>query len=201
MKYVILLIHLGWYVTLLAQSSPKTITTVVLINGDPVLVDLTEKGDITAIYQSIPEYFTTPKSHESIVAQASAVKPTSRGTLTAYSKETEPTPSYTVENTQPITAGADQYIGFSPIRALLLDNAVIQIRKISRSLRSGEISQVAITSYHNEDFRSKALSRNRADAIKDLLIAFGASASSISISSTPRGPDAKIDYVRLTFYQ
>ena len=183
--------------TCLAQDEP--FKAIVLINGVAYLVDVTPKGDITTTYQKVENYFQSQESHASIMRRMlKDPQPQGEG-IAFYDKEVEPVPSFTDENKRPIDVGNDQFIGFSPGRALLLKIAVDQIRKIGNSYRNKDISSISITSFYNDNYRSRSLARNRAKAINDLLIAFGVSQNQIFTNSILGGPDAKVDFVNIGF--
>lgn len=54
----------------LNASSAKSQTTIVLINGNAVLVELGSKGEIFKEYINVPDYFTSYRSHESLVERS-----------------------------------------------------------------------------------------------------------------------------------
>ncbi|MEL6122893.1 MAG: hypothetical protein AAFR14_04165 [Bacteroidota bacterium] len=178
----------------------ETKKAIVLINGTAYLVDVNESGNIINTYQRIENYFSTSESHESLLARLSDGAVSDDGSkIVFYEKEVEPIPSYTIENKQPVETGTAQYLGFSPKRALLQTEAVQQIRKISESYQAGTISSIMIESYHRDDYRSRALARNRAAAIRDLLSAFGTDVSIISTMTPYALPDTKYDFVKVSF--
>jgi Outer membrane protein and related peptidoglycan-associated (lipo)proteins len=197
LSLLLLLISLGpiW------SQEVNPIRTIVLINGRPTLVDVTPKGNITAIFQGVTDYFTSSASHETLVAKASSIKEPSRGSLLAYEAETDPTPTYESDNSRSVLVGATQYIGFSPRRALLLDNAVIQIRNIAKSYKENDIGSIVMLSFHQGEYRSRALARNRAKAIKDLLGAYGMPAHLIKAEQARADGQTKTEYVQMTFYK
>ncbi len=179
----------------------ETIKAIVLINGTAYLVDVTPKGDITTTYQKIENYFQTAESHSSIMTRLSKAERSESGSIVFYEQQSEPVPSFSEENKKPVDVGNDQYIGFSPDRAILLKTAVDQIRRMADGYRTGTISKIAVTSYFLNNYRSKSLARNRAKAINDLLIAFGVPQSQISIATLPGNLNAKIDFVNIGFGQ
>ena len=185
-------------IQVLGQVEP--VRAVVLINGDAFLVDVKQNGDIVKMYTEVEDYFTSSESHNSIVSRLSGSQPKEVATpIVFYEKEEEPVVSFTAENADPIAIGNQHYLGFTPGRALLLKKAVDQIRNISKAYRAGTISTIAITSYSAGTYRSRSLSRNRANAIRDLLGAFGVNKSIVSTSSVEGDASTKIDFVRLTF--
>lgn len=192
---VIFILFLG--LTAVAQEASKK--AVVLINGTPYLVDITPDGNITNTYQRINDYFSTPESDASIVSRLSKTAVPTNSKIVFFEKEEEPIPSFSEENKAPILTGAEQYIGFSPDRALLQKAGVDQIRKIADGYRTSTINSINVISYHIGNYRSKSLARNRADAIKDLLNAFGVSNSKISTQTVQGGADTKVDFVHVTF--
>lgn len=180
------------------QSDP--FKAIVLINGEAYLVDITEKGTITATYQKITNYFQTSESHSSILSRLTeAPRAEGGGRIVFYEKEVEPPIPFEIENELPIINGNAQYIGFSPLRALLKKEAVDQIRNIARQYQSGVIQTIRITSQHRDSYQSRALARNRAQAIHDLLEAFGVT-TSIIVQDIPYAfPGEKTDFVKISF--
>ncbi len=176
------------------------IKAIVLINGEAYLVDVTAKGNIITTYQKIENYFRTNESHNSLLTRLSngAVSDDAK-TIVFYEKETEPIKSYSIENNTPIITGNAQYIGFSPRRAILKDAAVNQVRKIAKGYEQGIILNIQVTSYHKDSYVSRALARNRAKAITDLLHAFGVPKSIIKSASPYGGKETKDNFVNVSF--
>lgn len=48
----------------------ESLNTIILINGDAVLVKIDQKGEILKKYINVPEYFSSGRSHESLVQRA-----------------------------------------------------------------------------------------------------------------------------------
>ncbi len=182
---------------LMGFRSNQPFKAIVLINGDAYLVDLEEDGTIAAMYQKIENYFTTRESHGSILARLTRGERSSSGSIVFYEKEIEPEVSFSNENKLPIRSGNSQYIGFSPFRALLQTEAVNQIRRIAKEYGRGKISGIHIYSYHNDTYRARALARNRSQAIKDLLSAFGVPGHIIGQEITIVQSGGKTDFVRI----
>ncbi|MFT4566995.1 MAG: hypothetical protein ACI9FN_001957 [Saprospiraceae bacterium] len=180
------------------QSDP--FKAIVLINGEAFLVDLTEKGAITATYQKVNNYFRSSESHGTILARLSKGTLSESGkSIVFYEEEIEPVVPFTTENEAVVAPGSAQYVGFSPRRALLQKDAVDQIRKISSQFRQGVIQNITITSHQRDTYESRSLARNRAKAIHDLLGAFGVSTSIIDSSTPFAQPGSKTDFVRISF--
>ncbi len=198
MKVVIQIFSI-FFLTYVADAQEVSKKAVVLINSTPYLVDVTPNGDITATYQRINNYFATAESDAILVSRLSKIAEPTDIKIAFFEKEAEPIPSFTEENKVPISISAEQYIGFSPDRALLQKTGVDQIRKIADSYRSKTINKISVTSYHIDNYRSRSLARNRAKAIKDLLSAFGVSKSQISTESVQGASNTKVDFVHLTF--
>lgn len=51
-------------------SEAESLNTIILINGEAVLVKIDQKGEILKKYINVPEYFTSSRSHESLVQRA-----------------------------------------------------------------------------------------------------------------------------------
>jgi len=173
---------------------------IVLINGVAYLVDVTPKGSIIATYQKIDNYFNTSESHNSLLTRLSkgSISEDSKS-IVFYEKEAEPVKSFASENNAPILTGNSHYIGFSPSRAILKKTAVDQIRKIAKSYEHGNLTNILIQSYHQDSYKSRSLARNRANAISDLLKAFGVPQHVVTKETPYGGPNTKADYVGINF--
>lgn len=183
----------------MVKSQDSTIRTIVLINGEPFLVDVLPNGDITAQYQKVDNYFSSSESHDNILARETKKDSQPSSSLVFFENEEEPVVPFTEENLAPILPGNEQYIGFSPGKAILQKAAVDQIRKISKEQRGGLFRLIGIRSYNRNNFRSRALSRNRAKAIKDLLIAFGVPENQIASQTLEGTSETKVDFVQVSF--
>lgn len=176
------------------------VKAIVLINGEAYLVDITPKGNITATYQKINNYFSSNESHNALLTRLSkGSREEGSNSIVFYEKESEPIVPFTIENKQPVSPGNAQYIGFSPRRALLKTDAVNQIRVIAKQYKEGIIQRVHITSNHRDTYESRALARNRAQAIGDLLTAFGLPPSIIEKDNPFAGPGSNTDFVQINF--
>jgi len=181
------------------QAQAQQIRTVVLINGVPYMADVSSNGDILQRYQKIDDYFTAPESHTSIVSRLSKTSEVTGPSIVLFEKQEEPTPSYTEENKAPILEGTSQYLGFSPQKAILTKTAVDQIRKIAEEYQAGLIGKIEILSYHHDNYRSRAIARNRARGIKELLVAFGTPYPNVDFDIRDASAGTKLDFVRVTF--
>jgi len=108
-------------------------------------------------------------------------------------------PSFDEENKAPILTGQTQYLGFSPDKAILTATAVDQIRKISDQHQAGQIDDIFIVSYHLDSYRSRAIARNRARGIKELLGAFGTPRAQVDFEIRDASIGTKIDFVQVSF--
>jgi len=182
-----------------AISQSESRKSIALINGVAHLVDVAPNGDLLEIYQSIDNYFTSPESHQQILKKlVSNAVPQGRS-IVLFEEEEEFQPSFTKENKEPVKVGNEQYVAFSPDKAILQKAAVDQIRKIARDYKAGGVNNITINSFAKDSYRSRALSRNRAKAIQDLLVAFGVSKRYVSSKSVPGDKETKIDYVQVLF--
>jgi outer membrane protein OmpA-like peptidoglycan-associated protein len=185
----------------LTTSYPQTPTTekaIVLINGEVYLVDLSENGDIITTYQKIENYFSSTESHKRIITRLTGGALSETGDkIVFYEKEVEPQPSYSSQNSLPINQAMARYIGFSPNKAILNKKAVDQIREIADAYKNGTIKDITITLLEAASYRERALSRNRADAIKGLLKAFGVADNYIFMDNGPIDQNTKIDFVKV----
>ncbi|GEM_PF-1774374 len=70
------LLGLGLLVSILTLSSftisDDISTTIVVIDGKALLVDVDESGDVITTYMEVPEYLNTTKGHEDMVSEARA---------------------------------------------------------------------------------------------------------------------------------
>lgn len=180
-----------------AQSVTKR--AIVLINGKAHLVDMEDNGNIITIYQVLENYFTSSQSANALLNKANQSATKTGEGIVFFEREEEPQPTYIEQNSQPVVYGNEQYIGFSPERAILIKSAVQQIRNIADSFQEGQISHIKITSYHRDTYRSRSLARNRAFAIQDLLIAFGVPPEEIDATHDNIDSAGNQDYVRLAF--
>lgn len=203
-KYLlhILLFTASWLFSITnCAAQDDSIKAIVLINGRAHLVDVMPNGDITTVYQEITNYFASSESHTSIMRRLIPGARSESGNIVFYEKEAEPIPSFTEENRRPVEIGNEQYIGFSPGKALLLKPAVDQIRKIANAYKASDIKTISIASFYRDNYRSRSLARNRAQAITDLLVAFGVRKTVISSNQFEALQDTKVDFVQLSFGQ
>lgn len=198
MKTLLMLLVFGLSTTSVWSQS-STVRTVVLIDGIPYLADISTSGDILQQYQRIDDYFTTRESHNSIVSKLSERPEPTGESIVLFEKEKDPQPSFTQENKAPILTGESQYLGFSPDKAILTKSAVDQIRKIADQHPDGQIDNIFIVSYHIDSYRSRAIARNRARGIQELLVAFGAPRSQIDYEIRDASVGTKVDFVQVSF--
>ncbi len=201
MKLLILLsvLVVGIGSSIYANNDPKTKKAIVLINGEAYLVELSPQGDIKATYQKISNYFNSSESHFSIIKRLSQNESLPSSEIAFYQAESEPAVPYTAENLSTLSSEAQRYIGFSPWKAVLNFNAVNQLREIAAANKNGVLNTVLVDAYHINSYRSKTLARNRALAIKSLLVAFGVSEDHIITDIIQISPESKVDFVRITF--
>lgn len=181
------------------NSQSESSKSIALINGVAHLVEVAPNGDLLEIYQSIDDYFTSPESHQEILRKLSPGAVSQGKSIILFEDEQEFIPSFTKENKEPVKVGNEQYVAFSPDKAILQKPAVDQIRKIARNFKAGGVKNITINSFAKDSYRSRALSRNRAKAIQDLLVAFGVSNKIINSNSVPGGIGTKIDFVQILF--
>ncbi len=193
----IIILLLGLCINISAQDQP--IRTVVLIDGVPFLTDISTNGDILQKYQRIDDYFSTRESHNSLVSRLSERPEPAGESIVLFDKEVEPQPSFTEENKAPILTGENQYLGFSPDKAILTKNAVDQIRQIADQYQNGQINDIFVVSYHLDTYRTRAIARNRAKGIKELLSSFGMPRGKIDFEIRDASVGTKIDFVQVSF--
>jgi len=172
-----LLILLSLVTCVICASAQSSVRTVVLINGEPYLAEVSTNGDILQRYQKVDNYFSTKESHGSIVSRLSKQAQPTGEPIVLFEKEAEPVPSYTEENKAPILTGESQYIGFSPDKAILTKSAVD----------------------HVDSYRSRSLARNRARGIKELLGAFGTTRNKVNFEIRDASFGTKVDFVQVVF--
>lgn len=185
-------------------EAQKVIRSIILINGEPYIADLTSNGSVLDRYQKVPEYFTSQLNDEQIIAMAEKKGLISEGTIELYAEslDSEDIPSLSEfrPDIESITA-SKQYIAFTRNRAILNQKAVDQIRAISDAYQAGNLSSVIINAYHMDTESSRILARNRGNAITDLLITFGMPQSNIEINMPYGNQDDQLYYVYLSFTQ
>lgn len=182
-----------------ASSQSESRKSIALINGVAHLVDVAPNGDLLEIFQSIDDYFTSPESHQQILKKLVSNAVPQGKSIVLFEEEKEFEPSFTKENKEPVKVGNEQYVAFSPDKAILQKPAVDQIRKIAQNYRTGGVNTIIINSFAKDSYRSRSLSRNRAKAIHDLLVAFGVSRRIISSKSVTGSNGTKIDFVQISF--
>lgn len=177
------------------QTNPQK--AIVLINGEAFLVDVDKDGTILTTYQKVNNYFTSSEPHEKMLVRLSKSTRNEQGGIAFYELEKEYKAPYIEENKAPIARGNTQYIGFSPEQALLNKAAVDQIRKIAGAYSKGEIRTISIQSFYERSYKSRSISRNRSDAIKDLLAAFGVLPDDIVLGSQELKKGQSANFVSL----
>ncbi len=198
MKTLLILLVFGVSATN-AWSQSSTVRSVVLIDGIPFLADISSSGDILQKFQRIDDYFSTQESHNSIVSRLSESPQPAGESIVLFEKQKEPVPTFTEENKAPILTGENQYLGFSPDKAILTKSAVDQIRKIADQHQEGQINDIFIISYHLDSYRSRAIARNRARGVKELLGAFGTPRGQVDFEIRDASIGTKIDFVQVSF--
>ena len=53
--------------TIVSVEAGENITTIILINGDPVLAEIDKKGEVIKRIIEVPDYFISTRSHERLV--------------------------------------------------------------------------------------------------------------------------------------
>ncbi len=176
--------------------SQEPFKAIVLINGDPFIVDLAGNGSILVRYQRVPDYFSSTTSDLAIIDQYSRQGLIAEQGLDFYREQIDSPSAATTE----VMTG-EQYIEFSQNRAVLNREAVDQVRAISDAFQEGRFRTVTIVSYHHDTLGSRTLAQNRSKAIADLLNTFGVPLENIIIELPYNARGSDISFVNLRFAQ
>jgi hypothetical protein len=180
----------------------NNIRSIVLINGEPFIADLSVNGSIVAKYQNVPDYFTNGLDDQQIIALAEKKGLISGGSLELYTDnlDDDKIPDIsTFKNISTEPSNNKQYIAFSRGRAILNRVSVDQIRAISDAYTENKISSITINAYHKDTEESRILAANRGNAISRLLSTFGVNSNDIQVNM-PYGADGdQLYFVYLSF--
>lgn len=183
---------------LYAQNPTKAI---VLINGQPFVVELMSDGTILKKYQGVPKYFSMAATDEAIIDQLSKQGLIEDSDFSVF-RDTDSVPEFG-EGPAEID-GIDvlrdqQFISFSLQRAILNRDAVDQVRTIANAYQEGRFSRVFINAYHTDTERSRRLATNRANAIADLMETFGVKPSAINVNLPVTLNESSLSFVNVGF--
>ena len=134
----------------------KVFTTVILIDGNPELVDLSQNGDIIKKYKAVPFYFTSNRSHDDFVAVS----------LADYKAEEE-------------LLASIKMIKYDPLNLQLDENAVDKIRVIASYCGENPEMGVLLTAHTSSDENSSH--NDQVYRMMDLLQDFGVAKHQIII--------------------
>lgn len=140
------------------MANEKPITTVILIQGEPHLVDLAQDGDIVVSYGKVPSYFTSMAQHDDIVERSVAKYKEYEKNISRYIR----------------------FIAFDQSDYVLDETMVDYIRAMAVQLEDDKESTATITVAYNNQTRD--LSANRAKSIMNLLEEFGIDSDRIAIA-------------------
>ena len=197
-KYILPFALLLFAFHLHAQNPSKAI---VLINGQPFVVELMSDGSIFKKYQGVPKYFSMTSTDEAIIDQLSKQGLIEDSDFSVL-RDTEETPQFGAGPAK--IDGIDvlndqQYISFSLQRAILNRDAVNQVRAIADAYQEGRFARVFINAYHTDSERSRRLARNRANAIADLMETFGVNPSAINVNLPVTLNENALSFVNVAF--
>lgn len=187
-----------------AQASYNVVQDVILLNNKPYLVQMTKAGDILAFkndikdsYSSIGKQKPQQMTVENVVIPGkngrilSAMLPNSSNTPASIQMEIEEDASVEgtiASNSEPMIAKGgsstnyDYDFAFDHRDASLSFSSVNQLNQMADLLLKDKKSNAYIKSYFFESIDiSKILSKNRTNAIKDVLILRGIDGSRINI--------------------
>lgn len=183
-------------------NGQKLVRSIILINGEPYIADLTVNGSVVDRYQKVPDYFNSNLKDEQIIAIAEKKGLISEGNIELYADKLDNDDIPSLNSFRPSfddISDNKQYIAFSRNRAILNQQAVDQIRNISDAYQSGKVSKVTVNAYHFDTEASRILARNRGNAITDLLVTFGLPETNIEVNMPYGKEDDQLYYVYLSF--
>ena len=123
--------------------------TIILIDGDPYLVDLDDEGDLVDAIVPVPEYFVSEASHAVLVDRRSE----------DYASE--------------LANIKSRLLIFSEDSALIDQVAVDHVRDLARLYSKGYINEINIGAAHADTDQDEALAAHRISAVYHLLRDFG----------------------------
>lgn len=201
-RYITFIVLLFAYAA--SSYAQGTVRSIILVNGEPFIADLTVNGSVVAKYQKVPDYFTNGLDDKAIIANAERQGLKSEGSIELYADNLDDAPIPALSEFRSISddnIDSKQYVAFSRGRAILNRQSVDQIRAISDAYQTGQISEVVINAYHNDTEQSRILAKNRGKAISDLMTTFGMSPTSIQVNMPYGSESDQLYYVYLSFVQ
>ena len=155
-------------------SDENFLTTIILINGVPFLVELDREGDVIFNYTEVSDYFDSSEPHESMVSRLSS----------KYDSDV----AY-LQNSRLII--------FQENLSMLNNTAVDNIRDVARLYNQGFLQNINITASHEKNRNDEALASYRIDAISQLLIDFGVRKGDISADMKIYKSDIPNQFVKI----
>lgn len=134
----------------IAIAEDQMITTIILVEGEPQLVEMTTDGEIVETLGSVPSYFTSEMQHDDIVERSVA----------RYDADTETRESNI------------RFVTFEAEETILAEELVDYVREMAVEMDSDPYSSLLITMAIQPS--SVNLIEARAESIKDLFVSFGA---------------------------
>ena len=150
------------------------LTTIILINGIPFLVELDREGDVVFNYTEVSDYFDSSEPHESMVSRLSH----------KYDSEFA-----FLQNSRLII--------FQENLSMLNSTAIDNIRDVARLYNQGFLQNINITASHEESRNDETLASYRVDAISQLLIDFGVRKGDISADMKIYKSDIPNQFVKI----
>ena len=171
--------------TLMYSVSGISFPTIILINGEPYLVELSEDAHIVSVIQPVPYYFSSELTHEEIVADLKNQLKLKK--LGAFA------------NTDVNVLDNAEFVEFMPDRALLDKIAVDRIRRIAEDFANGSISHIQLSILYQNTSSSQLLTDNRITSVKDMLVDFGVDGNAISIAKDLKAELSANPYVKIEY--
>ena len=156
-----------------ATSYGNVNRTIILIDGDPYMVDLESNGDVIDQIAQVPEYFESKETHEEILEEINE----------DYENEKDNIKS--------------RLLIFPEGMSIMDSVAVDHVRDLARIYHKGYISNVHITAAHVDDFSDEALAAQRVDVIFHMLRDFGVNEEGITADMKEYSSDLPNVYVQL----
>jgi len=173
------------------QSSLKR--TIILINGDPHLVVIDDRGNLVETIQAVPYYFASDLTHEEIVAGLSRQLKDENSVFYANNEDRF------VSKDEIDVAENVELIQFLPQKALLNREAVNRIRQIANEYRKGGIDKISLSIIQKSTNVSRLLTENRMNSVKDLMVAFGVDSTDLLTSIDRREGYDDNPFVRVSY--
>lgn len=147
--------------------------TIILIDGDPYLVDLDMDGDLVDAIAPVPDYFVSEESHLALVDRVSD----------DYESE--------------LANIKSRLLIFDEDSALMNQGAVDHVRDLARLYSKGYIDEISIEAAHEDTFKDEALAAYRIATVYQMLKDFGVKEEDIFADMKYYKSDLPNVYVRM----